>query len=402
MTMTLLKRAEVKRRRHPKRIGSLACLPLFFSLEGRKVVVIGGTEPAAWKAELLAASGAEVHVFALELSSSFEKLIAAGSIKGRFIHIAKEWEQDCFDNACLVIADAIDEREACAIRKAARAAGVPVNVIDNPAHCDFQFGSIVNRSPVVIGISTNGVAPILGQAIRRRIETLLPRSLERWAEFAGGIRNNVMESLRPGQERRQFWEKYSDRALSGEMAPTTEMEAFSSSLISKAKASQSGHVTLVGTGSGDADLLTLKAVRALQSADIILFDRQVSDEILELARREAQRIPVETAECQSTCSQKNASKRLFSEAQQGKHVVWVKAGHPAIERESLGQLERSGIVVTVVPGVVNEQEHLKEAGLQTGSGARILDAEVLHSDGSWWTDGRTKPTERHLQSTGHA
>ncbi|MES0810560.1 NAD(P)-dependent oxidoreductase [Roseibium sp. SCPC15] len=360
MAKTLQEQADPKGHRHAKRIGALACLPLFFPLEGRKVVVIGGTEAAAWKAELLAASGAEVHVFASKLSLSFEELVAARGVRGRFILHKKVWVKNCFSDASLVVADANDDDEALAIWEAARAAGVPVNVIDKPAHCDFQFGSIVNRSPVVIGISTNGAAPILGQAIRRRIEALLPRGLKRWADLAGRIRHTVMKRLRAGQERRLFWEMFSDRALSGELARSTDVDEFASSLLAKTKAPRAGHVTLVGTGDGDADLLTLKAVRALQSADVILFDQSVSEEILELARREARRIPVETNSCRSGVSRLEVNKRVLSEVQQGKHVVWLKSGCLGTEREHFKQLEQSGFSVKVIPGVLPDQVGSRE------------------------------------------
>ncbi|MES0881588.1 siroheme synthase [Roseibium sp. SCP14] len=390
------------RRRCPKRIAPLACLPLFFRLEGRRVAVIGGTDAATWKAELLAASGAEVHVFAPDLDLSFKDLIGTDSVKGRILHHAKHWKENCFDDVCLIVADAIDDDEAMAIKKAAHAAGVPVNVIDNPAHCDFQFGSIVNRSPVVIGISTNGVAPILGQAIRRRIEALLPRGLERWAELAGRIRTRIMKSLSAGQERRLFWEMFSDRALSGEVSQTTDLEKFSSVLIANAKTSRPGRITLVGTGNGDADLLTLKALRALQSADTIFFDELVSDEILELARREAQRIPAETIHHRRDCSQVGVNNRILSEVQQGKHVVRLNSGSAFIEKESLRLLEQSGFAVTVVPVVLFEQEASKQTVRQTGSVDRFPDAEVLPVERGWWSDRRSSSKEQHRRRSGFA
>lgn len=198
MMPTLRKPAEVKRRSRPARVGALASLPLFFPLEGRKVLLAGGTEAAAWKAELLAAAGADVHVHAQELEPAFEALLVAGSIKGRFIHHRSCWSQQDFEGAALAIADAESDEEAEAFVLAARRSGVPVNVIDNPAYCDFQFGSIVNRSPVVIGISTNGVAPILGQAIRRRIETLMPESLQGWAQLASRLREKTLSLLDAG------------------------------------------------------------------------------------------------------------------------------------------------------------------------------------------------------------
>lgn len=159
--------------RRPERVAPLAKLPVFWALEGKRVIVAGGSDGAAWKAELLAACGADVEVFCAEdeLSDTFRALLEE---QDRMVLHSHCWHIGIFENAALALADCETEDEAKAFYCAAKAAGVPVNVIDKPAYCQFQFGSIVNRSPVVVAISTDGAAPILGQAIRRRIETLLP------------------------------------------------------------------------------------------------------------------------------------------------------------------------------------------------------------------------------------
>lgn len=353
MMPTLRKPAEVKRRSRPARVGALASLPLFFPLEGRKVLLAGGTEAAAWKAELLAAAGADVHVHAQELEPAFEALLAAGSIKGRFVHHRSCWSQQDFEGAALAIADAESDEEAEAFVLAARRTGVPVNVIDNPAYCDFQFGSIVNRSPVVIGISTNGVAPILGQAIRRRIETLMPESLQGWAQLANRLREKTLSLLDAGAQRRRFWERLSDLAFSGSSAPEEE-EHLAEALLEDARTSGAGKVTLVGAGPGDAEYLTLKAVRALQSADVILFDDLVDDAVLELARREARRMLVGKRGGRESCRQEDINDMMVLLARQGKHVVRLKCGDPMIfgrGGEELDRLAAEGIPATVVPGI---------------------------------------------------
>ncbi|POF31601.1 siroheme synthase CysG [Roseibium marinum] len=353
MTPTSRKPVEVESRRRPAHVGALASLPLFFPLQGRKVLLAGGTEAAAWKAELLAAAGAEVHVYAVDLEPSFAALLVSGSAAGRLVHHAKPWTPASFDGAALAIADARSDGEAEAFVHAARQSGVPVNVIDNPPFCDFQFGSIVNRSPVVIGISTNGVAPILGQAIRRRIETLLPQSLQIWAGLAGRVRGRALSFLKAGQERRRFWERFTDLAFSGRDAPeeTGELE---SSLLGEARASGSGRVTLVGAGPGDAEYLTLKAVRALQAADVILFDDLVDDAVLELARREAKRLLVGKRGGRESCRQEDINAMMVRLARQGKHVVRLKSGDPMIfgrGGEELDRLAAEGIAASVVPGI---------------------------------------------------
>lgn len=353
MTTSSRKPVETKRRR-PAHVGALASLPLFFPLEGQKVLVAGGTEAAAWKAELLAASGAEVHVYAPQLAPEFADLVNAGSLKGQFVHHARLWATDCFKSVRLAIADADSDAEAEAFACAARAAGVPVNVIDNPAFCDFQFGSIVNRSPVVIGISTNGVAPILGQAIRRRIETLLPESLQGWAALAGKLRGKVMAQLRSGGERRRFWDRFSGLALSGQTVPEEATDCLANILSNSGTGDAEGRVTLVGAGPGDAEHLTLKAVRALQSADVILFDDLVDDDVLELARREAKRLLVGKRGGRESCRQEDINAMMVSLAHQGKHVVRLKSGDPMVfgrGGEELDLLAREGIPATVVPGI---------------------------------------------------
>jgi uroporphyrin-III C-methyltransferase / precorrin-2 dehydrogenase / sirohydrochlorin ferrochelatase len=332
------------------RMGALAKLPVFLNLQGKRAVLAGGTAAACWKAELLEAAGATVHVYALELSPEMAERISA-----RIIHHARPWATDVFDCAAVALADIEDDEEARAFYCAGRAAGVPVNVIDKPAFCQFQFGSIVNRSPVIIGISTDGAAPILGQAIRRRIETLLPPALADWGQLARDVRDTVMTALAKGAPRRAFWEAFADRSFGP--APTPETRSDIHKLIADIGTGQSvtkGRVTLVGAGPGDAELLTLKAVRALQAADVILFDDLVSDEILELARREAKRMMVGKRGQRESCAQTDINALMVQLAKQGKRVVRLKSGDPMIfgrAGEEIAELEANGIDVDIVPGI---------------------------------------------------
>ena len=284
------------------RIQPLSVLPVFLDLAGKRAVVAGGTDAAAWKAELLVAAGAEVHVYATAdaLSSEMRGIIAR---ECAITHHDWTWDPACLEGATVALADAGDEAEAAAFEVAAREAGAACNVIDKPAFCHFQFGSIVNRSPVVVGISTSGVAPILGQAVRRRIETLLPHGLAEWATLARRLRNRAAERLAPGTQRRLFWEKLVDRAFGAPPDPDAEASLYEEVVLG-ASAEPHGHVTFVGAGPGDAEMLTLKAVRALQAADVILFDDLVSDEVLELARREAKRILVGKRAGRPSCKQR--------------------------------------------------------------------------------------------------
>ena len=370
------------------RIAPLAVLPVFFDLREKRVVVIGGSEPAAWKIELLAAAGAQVEVFADEICAELRVLLSPSPVsasgrstlspKGRGIGVdtgpffspsgrrwperpdegdaaarsivlhSRSWTPADLQSAALAIADLESDAEAHAFIAAAKAASVPYNVIDRPEFCQFQFGAIVNRSPVVVGISTAGAAPILGQAVRRRIETLLPQTLALWAQLAAKVRDEVMTRLAPGPQRRAFWERLADNAF-GNRAPTPAD-------ANPAFAAQpaAGRVTLVGAGPGEADLLTIKAVRALQSADVILFDDLVSTEILELARREARRMLVGKRARRESCAQDDINDLMLSLARQGKHVVRLKSGDPMIfgrAGEEIEMLESHGIAVSVVPGI---------------------------------------------------
>ena len=333
-----------------ERIAPLTSLPVFFDLKGKSVLIAGGSDGAAWKAELLAAAGAEVHVFCPmdELSEGFRKQL------DQFVHHDAFWQAACFKSFALAVGDCKTDEEACCFHDHAVAAGVPVNVIDKPAFCQFKFGSIVNRSPVVIGISTDGAAPILGQAIRRRIETLLPRSVKSWAQLAQAIRAHVTDTLTSVQ-RRNFWERFVDRAFAGEEPDADAVPGLIADADRiRSNANPAGHVTLVGAGPGDAELLTLKAVRALQAADVILFDDLVSAEVLELARREAKRMLVGKRGGRQSCRQEDINATMLALAKAGKRVVRLKSGDPMIfgrAGEEIAHLRRENIPVDVIPGI---------------------------------------------------
>lgn len=334
------------------RIEPLAKLPVFWNLQCKRAVVAGGSDAAAWKAELLAACGAEVEVYAEddEIEAAMAGLGGAGKVS---IH-RHPWHVGIFQGAALAIGDCETDEEARAFACAAQAAGVPFNVIDKPAYCQFQFGSIVNRSPVILSISTDGAAPILAQAIRRRVETLLPSSLKDWAALAQALRHSVNDRLEPGPKRRAFWETFVDRCFSSMKAPgERDRVDLASSIETLYRRPASGSVSLVGAGPGDAELLTLKAVRSLQAADIILFDRGVSADVLELARREAKRMLVDTAG-QGDGSRPNLQELITGLIRSGKRVVLLRAGYTASSLEAaaeLAALQARGVAVDFIPGI---------------------------------------------------
>lgn len=341
----------------PARMAALASLPVFFKLQGKRVVLAGGTAAAAWKAELLAAAGANVEIYATQIELELAELLERGAEQGSLMLHSRPWSLDVFEDAAMALADTVSMEEARAFYCAAVAAGIPVNVIDKPAFCQFQFGSIVNRSPVVVSISTDGAAPILGQSIRRRIETLLPPRIAEWASLAKSIRNSVNARLAPGSERRSFWETFSNLAF-GSKPIKADANVVETLIAQATTAAQpgSGRVTIVGAGPGDPELLTLKAVRALQSADVILFDDLVSDEVLELARREAKRMLVGKRGGRASCKQDDINDLMVKLASQGKHVVRLKSGDPMIfgrAGEEIDRLDGEGIPVSVIPGITS-------------------------------------------------
>ena len=336
-------------------MASLAVLPVFFALAGKLAVIAGATERAVWKAELLQATGADLHVYAEAPCEAMHALAA------RCPNIAlheRLWAPEDLNGAAMALIDTLDDGEAACFRAAARAAGAPMNAIDNPAYCDFQFGAIVDRSPLVIGISTNGAAPVFGQAIRGRLETLLPASLQAWAQAARSWRERVVPLHLPFHARRMFWERFSRRALGTDDRPPQEadFDAFLAAATGGdiAREGAAGQVTLVGAGPGDPDLVTLKALRALQGADVVLYDNLVAPAIVDMARREALKIDVGKRGYKPSCKQDEITAQMIALAREGKHVVRLKGGDPMIfgrANEEIDGLETAGISVSVVPGV---------------------------------------------------
>ena len=352
-----------------RRIEPLATLPLFHKLAGRKVVLAGDSDGALWKAELLAATGAVLHIFAGQDSEVFAAL-AADPPAGSVVVKARNWQPADLQDAALAIGDIEDEAEIVAFVAAARQAGVPVNVVDKPDFCDFSFGTLVNRSPLIVAISTDGAAPVFGQAIRARIETLLPTTLKAWAQAAKDWRPAVQARALPFALRRAFWEHFTTRAMgAGERGPHEADRAALFAALERIEGqaeSGSGRVSLVGAGPGDPDLLTLKAIRALQSADIILYDDLVSPGVLELARREAKRMMVGKTGYGPSVKQSDINALIVSLASQGKHVVRLKGGDPGIfgrAGEEIEACQAAGLPVTIVPGISAAQGAAASLGL---------------------------------------
>ncbi len=370
-----------------RRINALSSLPVFHRIKGRKAVVAGSGEAAYWKVELLAAAGADVAVFAgdAEQAAPFQALAAAVTA-GRITVAARRWQSDDLHDAALAVADLPDDQIE-AFRAAARSAGVPVNMIDRPEASDFQFGSIVNRSPLVISISTDGAAPVFAQSVRAKIESILPKGLSAWAEAARDWRDRVKAHALPFQARRRFWQRFSDLAWrdSGR-APTDADRDSLLATVGEDAQRPAGRVLLVGAGPGDPELVTLKGVRALQAATVVLYDDLVSAEVLDLARREARRVAVGKAGHGPSCRQDDINSEMVRLAQAGEVVVRLKGGDPLIFGRATEEMEAckaAGIPVEIVPGISAAQGAAAALGisLTERSHARRLQFITGHARG---------------------
>jgi len=286
------------------RIEPLANLPVFFKLDGKRVLLVGGGAPALWKAELLSATGALVEVFAPTFSEEFFALAAAPP-KGQVLLVDRSWGPDDLRNAVLAVGAFEADGEAAAFATAARAAGVPVNVVDRPALCDFQFGAIVNRSPLIVGISTDGAAPVFGQAIRSLVEGLLPVSFGLWAATARDLRRDGGDLGTTPSEKRRFWQRFTDFALQRAGRGPTQSDV--EQLIANEAVRSVEPVIVIDIGE-DVDALTLGAVRALRTADDIFFDEDVPTAATDFARREARRYPIAKGQAVSPAVLEQAAK----------------------------------------------------------------------------------------------
>jgi uroporphyrin-III C-methyltransferase/precorrin-2 dehydrogenase/sirohydrochlorin ferrochelatase len=327
------------------RMGALARLPVFYALTGKRTVVAGGSAAAAWKVELLSACGARVEVFA---EAPCEELLALAVAPpgGDVLLTQRGWTKDDLAGAAIAIGAFDNDDEAGRFAAAARAAGVPVNVNDRPAFCDFSFGSIVNRSPLVIGISTDGAAPVFAQAVRTRIEALLPQGFAMWAAAASRWRALLKATGLSFAGRRKFWQLFTAQALNdpGHAPSSRDFARLVAEVETLGTAVEQGTMTFVNAGPADPELLTLRAVRALQSADAILFDDTVSPAVLDFARREASRVALRDGD--------DASALALDLARRGKRVVCVTSGEAtALSDASLAACAAEGIALASVPGV---------------------------------------------------
>jgi uroporphyrin-III C-methyltransferase / precorrin-2 dehydrogenase / sirohydrochlorin ferrochelatase len=349
------------------RLEPLARLPIFLALDGKRALVVGESAAAVWKAELLSAAGARVDVYTIAPSDELMALAAAPP-RGPISVVARAYAARDFDGAAVAVGAIEDGAEASQFAAAARAAKIPVNVVDRPALCDFTFGAIVNRSPLVVGISTDGASPVFGQAIRAKLEALIPRGLSRWAQAADAWRPQVRALALPFRARRRFWELFAARAIARpDSAPTLpDLQSLLAHARGGAQRAGAGSVILVGAGPGDPELLTLRAVRALQSADVILIDDLVAPELLDFARREAKKLMVGKTGHKPSCKQEEINALMISLAKAGRQVVRLKGGDPGVfarAGEEIAACRAAGIAVEVVPGITAAQAAASRLGI---------------------------------------
>ncbi|MEI8118854.1 MAG: siroheme synthase CysG [Methylophilaceae bacterium] len=331
----------------------MQALPIFINITDRLCVVVGGGDVAVRKVGTLLKANASVTLISPEICHELQVMV-----DGQKIHYSatRYLAADQLQGACLVIAATDDHDVNTAVSNDAKALNIPVNVVDSPSLCTFTMASIVERSPIVIAISSEGNAPVLARYIRTKIETMLPEGYGRIAHIAGEFRDKVKAKFPTTQQRRIFWEgilqgPIVERILSGqEAAARTALE----DALSETPSQQRGEVYLVGGGPGDPDLLTFRALRLMQQCDVCVYDKLVSPEVMELVRRDAELIYVGKARDQHTLPQEEINELLAKLALEGKRVLRLKGGDPFIfgrGGEEIETLMARGVPFQVVPGI---------------------------------------------------
>jgi uroporphyrin-III C-methyltransferase / precorrin-2 dehydrogenase / sirohydrochlorin ferrochelatase len=331
----------------------MQALPIFFNINNRPCLVIGGGDVATRKVNMLLKANGQITLVSPSVCAELQAMITANKIQ----HLEAEFEPSQLEGACLVIAATDDEAVNEAVSMAAKALNIPVNVVDAPALCTFTMGSIIDRSPIVIAVSSEGNAPVLARYIRTKIETMLPSAYGRIAAIAGEFRDLVKQKFNSVQARRIFWEEilqgpFVERVLSGqEQAAKIYLE----DTLKNADANKKrGEVFLVGGGPGDPDLLTFRALRLMQQCDVCVYDKLVSPEVMELVRRDAELIYVGKARDQHTMPQEKINDLLATLALEGKRVLRLKGGDPFIfgrGGEEIETLMQHDVPFQVVPGI---------------------------------------------------
>ena len=328
-------------------------LPIFMKVQNQRCLLVGAGEVASRKAALLARTGAFIVVVAPRIHEEIRALVDR---HGGEIHVREFLDSD-LDEVSLVVAATDDDAVNRHVSELARSRKIPVNVVDNPELCSFIVPAIVDRSPVVVAISTEGSSPVFARQLKEKIEVLLPSRYGYLASLLGSLRDRVKQSVTDGTSRRRFWEKL----LSGTMPELVlngrdqdAMQVFEQTLTDINSTTNQGEVYLVGAGPGDPDLLTLKALRLMQAADVVLYDRLVSEEIMQKVRPDAERIFVGKEAKHHPVPQEEINEMLVRLAKEGRRVLRLKGGDPFIfgrGGEEIDRLADAGIAFQVVPGI---------------------------------------------------
>ena len=329
-------------------------LPIFLDLHDKPVLVVGGGQAAVAKARLLLRSGAVVRAVAKGLCAEMGTLVADGAV-GLIRRAFRDG--DVVGQAVVISATgnaATDERVA----RAARAAGIPFNAVDRPDLSSFIVPAVVDRDPVVIGISTGGAAPVLARRIRGLLERMLPTNLGRLAAFAEQFRGAVRATIVDPAARRRFWEKFFDGPVADAVLSGAEHRAREGMLRlvngREAFEDKAGSVAIVGAGPGDPELLTLRALRLMQQADVVVYDALIGPDVLDHVRRDAERIYVGKTKGRHARSQDEINRLLAAQAGRGRRVVRLKGGDPFVfgrGGEEVAYLRAHGLTVEIVPGI---------------------------------------------------
>ena len=327
-------------------------LPILLDIREQPCLVVGGGEAAARKAALLVRAGARVTVLAPALCAAFDVAVAAG----RIVHRAASFRDEDLTEYGVVIAATNDDAVNRAVAAAAKARRIPVNVVDQPALCSFILPSIIERAPLIVAVSSGGASPVLARLLRARLESLIPAGYGRLAALAGAFRDQVRARFKQ-PERRRFWE----RVLQGPIAELVfsgrdddALKALQEALDDTRLALGGGEVSLIGAGPGDPELLTFRALRLMQQADVVVYDRLVSRPVLDLVRLEAERIYAGKERTKHALLQEDINHLLVRLAREGKRVVRLKGGDPFIfgrGGEEIDTLAAEGIPFQVVPGI---------------------------------------------------
>jgi uroporphyrin-III C-methyltransferase/precorrin-2 dehydrogenase/sirohydrochlorin ferrochelatase len=339
--------------------------PVFFDLKGKRCLVVGGGDVAARKVSLLFRAGAEVLVISPELCESLQNRVANGEIS----HEARSFEDTDIDACGVIVAGTDDQAVNKRVSELAHAKCIPVNVVDQPALCSFIVPSIIDRSPVQVAVSTGGASPVLARLLRARLETMIPSAYGRLASLMNEFRDKVKSKLTDEGKRRRFWEDVAQGSIA-ELIFAGKEEAAREAMHTAVDVAQveedRGEVYLVGAGPGDPDLLTFRALRLLQQADVIVYDRLVSEEILDMARRDADLVYVGKERDKHTLPQEDINLLLARLAKKGKRVLRLKGGDPFIfgrGGEEIDTLMQEGVRFQIVPGITAAAGAASYAGI---------------------------------------